>query len=119
MRVAVTTAQDEDDDLVLTRHGLQVEAFRKILQVRAGNDTIIHLVVGVGPTNRDSLTSEILLLQQHTLPQVNHVSVWFNQPGYGPPSGLSNAIDIHGNIAETLPIFIKSWLGLINEDEEG
>ena len=119
LRVAVTTAQDEDDDLVLTRHGLQVEAFRKILEVRAGNDTIIHLVVGVGPTNRDSLTSEILLLQQHTLPQVNHVSVWFNQPGYGPPSGLSNAIDIHGNIAETLPIFIKSWLGLINEDEEG
>lgn len=121
-RVAVTTAQDEDDDLVLTRHSSQVNDFRKFLgqisakkkSVSSAPCSIVHIIVGVGgPENRDSLLSEILLLQQDKLPFDKHFSAWFNKEGCVAPSGLSNAIDIPGNLEETLPKFIDYWLASI------
>jgi len=113
LRVAVTTAMDEDDDLVLSRHAMQVKAFREFAENTAGdgrNDSILHLIFGVGPSNKDSLLSEILLYEQYKQTTAQHISIWFNKKSVSAPTGLANAFDVSGDLKDTLPSFIDAFL---------
>ena len=119
LRVTVSTATDEDDDINLTRHERQVEAFNEFtgtISSKSSISSLLHMVIGVGATNKDSLLQEVLLYQQKSCPfNVKHTSIWMNTESA--PTSLVNCHSLCGNIVTVLPKFINSWLNELMEND--
>ena len=111
LRVTVSTAVDEDDNMNLIRHEKQVEDYNQYIRKcsSATSSSQLHIVVGVGATNSDSLLQEVLLHQQKSCPSnMKHTSLWMNTESA--PTSLMNCNSMCGNILEVLPLFLEHWL---------
>lgn len=107
LRVAVSTAGDEDDDLALGLFEAQAASFGRFLEAaRARGGALVHLVCGVGPDNADSLIDEVRLVQQHRLAGLVQPVIWLNVE---PPPADLHALELCGDMSATLPALAAQW----------